>query len=244
MKRVTDPATRAPLLIPTPQRVVPLPGPATPVDAPPSRRNAPGLSPEGYTLTLRAGATIEAATDAGAAHARRTLDQLRAQYPGGIPPLRIEDAPAFRTRGVMLDVSRCRVPTMPDLFDQIDLLALLRLNHTELYIEHAFAYQGHEDVWRGADPITPDELKALKHACDAAHIELGANQNCFGHMERWLRLPRYAHLAETHAEFDFYGIPRRGPFSLCPTDPASLALVEDLLTQQLACTGAGTVNIG
>ncbi|MFI4896414.1 MAG: glycoside hydrolase family 20 zincin-like fold domain-containing protein [Phycisphaerales bacterium JB059] len=242
---MTLPATRPPLLLPSPRRVRNIDGsPATP-DTPCVERRTPALEPEAYTLTISsAQVTIESASDAGAAHARRTLEQLRAQYPDALPPLRIEDAPAFDVRAVMLDVSRSRVPTMPDLLAQARGLARLKLNHLQLYIEHAFAYRGHEVVWRDADPITPAELTSLDAACRERHITLAANQNCFGHMERWLRLPRYAHLAETHAEFDFYGMRRQGPFSLCPTDPAALSLVEDLLTQQLASVSSGLVNIG
>lgn len=241
---VTDPATRPPLLLPTPRRVQAIDGPGAPPDAPHTERLAPAHHPEGYTLTISGQITIESASDAGAAHARRTLDQLRSQYPDALPPLRIEDAPAMGVRGVMLDVSRTRVPTMPDLLAQVRLLAQLKLNHLQLYVEHAFAYRGHEDAWRSADPITPAELATLDATCRDLHVTLAANQNCFGHMERWLRLPRYAHLAETHDEFDFYGIRRRGPFSLCPTDPAALDLIEDLLTQQLEVVSSGLVNIG
>ena len=203
------------------------------------------LPPEGYRLLVAEGRIqIHARAPAGFAHARRTLGQLRRQYPASIPPLEIDDAPALAFRGVMLDVSRDRIPTMPALLAQTDLLASLKLNHLQLYIEHAFAYAGHEPVWRGADPITPDELRALDAHAASLGITLAANQNCFGHMRRWLQHPRYRRLAETHDEFDFYGIPRRGPFSLCPTDPASLALVTDLLAQQLACVSSGLVNIG
>lgn len=211
----------------------------------PNLLDDPTLPSEGYRLTISdPQISIESSTAIGQAHAIRTLDQLRRQYPEALPPLRIEDAPALNTRGVMLDVSRCRVPTMPSLLAQTDLFASLKLNHLQLYIEHAFAYAGHERVWAGADPITPNELRALDAHASGLGITLAANQNCFGHMERWLRHPRYAPLAETHGEFDFYGIPRRGPFSLCPTDQASLALVEDLLAQQLSCVSSGLINIG
>eukprot|EP00913_Durusdinium_trenchii_P006257 g5869.t1 len=144
----------------------------------------------------------------------------------------------------MLDVSRTRVPTMPELLRRTDLFASLKLNHLQLYIEHAFAYAGHEQVWQSADPITPAQLRRLDAHASALGIELAANQNCFGHMQRWLTHPRYAGLAETHDEFSFYGIPRRGPFSLCPTDPASLDLIRDLLGQQIPCVSSGLVNIG
>ncbi len=244
--RVTDLTTFPPLLLPTPRSLERLPGARTPTDAPTRLDADRSLPPEGYRLHIDTsrGVVVNSATPAGCAHAQRTLAQLRTQYPDTLPPLRIEDAPALTTRGVMLDISRSRVPTMDSLLSQTDLFASLKLNHLQLYVEHAFAYHGHEQVWQGADPITPDELTRLDAHAASLGVDLAANQNCFGHMARWLNLPRYAPLAETHDGFDFYGIPRRGPFSLCPTDPASLELTRDLLSQQIPCVSSGLVNIG
>ncbi len=243
---VTDLTALPPLLLPAPRRLRTLPAAGSPASTPPTFTEDASLPAEGYRLQIDAetGILIHASTPTGRAHALRTLAQLRLQYPDVLPALRIEDAPALRTRGVMLDVSRCRVPTMPALLAQTDLFASLKLNHLQLYIEHAFAYAGHEQVWAGVDPITPAELRRLDAHASGLGIALAASQNCFGHMARWLSLPGYARLAETHGEFDFYGIPRRGPFSLCPTDPASLELVTDLLSQQVACVSSGLVNIG
>ena len=48
----------------------------------------------------------------------------------------IEDSPTLNRRGFMLDISRCKVPTMEELFRLIDLLALIGYNELQLYIEH------------------------------------------------------------------------------------------------------------
>lgn len=167
----------------------------------------------------------------GAAHAARTLAQLIRQHGRVLPALRIVDKPAFPTRGVLLDVSRCRIPTMPEFHRIIPLLASLKFNHLQFYTEHTFAYRDHEDVWRGWDPITPDQIRELSALCALHGITLAANQNTFGHMKHWLDHARYAALAETHADFDFYGMVRRGPFSLCPTDPAARAFACGLLDE-------------
>ena len=42
-------------------------------------------------------------------------------------------------QGYQLDVSRCKVPTMPTLFRMVDLLASLGYNQFQLYTEHTFA---------------------------------------------------------------------------------------------------------
>ncbi|HYD01907.1 MAG TPA: family 20 glycosylhydrolase [Phycisphaerales bacterium] len=173
-----------------------------------------------------------------------TLVQLIRRFGAHVPAVMIEDEPAFRTRGVMLDVSRCRIPTMPELIRQIDLLASLKVNHLQLYTEHTFAYQDHQDVWEGWEPLTAEEVRELDTHCRARGIELAANQNCFGHLTRWLELPRYAHLAETHGDWMFDVWPRKGPWSLCPTDPASQAFVRALLEELLPNFSCPLVNIG
>ena len=54
-----------------------------------------------------------------------------------------------RVLGYQLDVSRCKVPTMPTLRRIVDILASLGYNQFQLYTEHTFAYSRHETAWRG-----------------------------------------------------------------------------------------------
>ena len=201
-----------------------------------------------YTLDIPAdaGASIQvtAASAAGARHALATLRQLIVQFGSDLPSLHIEDHPALVTRGFMLDVSRDRIPTMRSLFELVDTLAQLKFNHLQLYTEHTFAYADHETVWRGWSPLTGDEIRRLDAYARERGIELAANQNCFGHLASWLRHPEYAHLAETHGDWVFDVWPRSGPFSLCPTDPASERFVRGLLRELLPHFSSNLVNIG
>jgi hypothetical protein len=203
---------------------------------------------EAYRLCIDPGRiNLQAGGDAGMVHGLRTLAQLVAQYGRSLPCLLIEDAPAFAVRGVMLDISRDRVPTMAHLLATVDLLASWKINHLQLYTEHTFAYAGHEQVWRDASPMTAAEIRELDAHCRGRGIELAANQNCFGHLASWLKHPRYAPLAEIAPDgsWDFNGlVTRQGPFSLCPSDPGALALVEDLLGQLLPNFTSPLVNIG
>ena len=208
------------------------------------------LGPQGYELILgpsaghASNARCRATSPAGQRYARATLAQLVRQFGHSIPALKIRDKPSFPTRGVMLDVSRDRVPTMDELRRIVDQLSALKYNHLQLYTEHTFAYAGHDEVWKDWSPITPAEVRELDAYCLSRDIELAANQNCFGHLAAWFRHPRYAHLAETHGDWVFDVWPRTGPFSLCPVDPASEAFVSDLLSQLLPCFSSPLVNIG
>ncbi len=187
---------------------------------------------------------IDAESGNGVRYALFTLVQLFRQFGRRIPSMTVEDAPAFPTRGFMLDISRDRVPLQSELLKLVDLLASLKYNHLQLYTEHTFAYEGHETVWENSSPMTADEIRELDKYCQDRGVALAANQNCFGHMHRWLKHEKYAHLAETTGEWNFNGTPRTGPFSLCPVDPGSIELVEDLLGQALPNFSSGLANVG
>jgi hexosaminidase len=213
-----------------------------------------GHGSEGYALTI-APQRIEIVGSKGAGlnHGLRTLVQLLpAPEPSGpapaLPALAIEDAPAFARRGVMLDVSRDRVPRMDHLFALVERLAAWKLNELQLYFEHTFAYRDHERVWRGVDPFTRDELHALDGHCAAHGIELVPNQQSFGHLHHWLKLSEYRHLAEVPDGIvhPFLGAGETAPqpFSLCPTDPRSLEFLGRLYDELLPCFTSREFNVG
>lgn len=185
----------------------------------------------------------EAGKRYGLATARQMMNQAK-RWGNRLPRVRVVDEPSFAVRGVMLDVSRDRIPTMQELFAIVDSLADLKVNHLQLYTEHTFAYVGHEAAWNGWSPMTPDEVRRLDVYCRERGVELAANQNCFGHLAHWLKLPQYQHLAETHGDWMFDVWKRSGPFSLCPIDPKSIEFVDGLLEQLLPCFESGLCNIG
>ncbi|MFW6132602.1 MAG: beta-N-acetylhexosaminidase [Planctomycetota bacterium] len=238
-----------PILLPQPRRIDRSAGLAPVATGEPPTVVDPSAVPhaQGYRLTVGAdGATITAHDEAGAFYARRTLAQLVAQADaeGTIPAVVIDDWPDFAHRGVMLDISRDKVPTMQTLLDLVDRLASWKINEMQLYTEHTFAYAGHEVVWRDASPMTPDEVRRLDAHCRRRHVELVANQNSFGHMHRWLRHERYRPLAEAPDGWVGPGGHRRGPFSLCPIDPRSAELLADLYDQLLANFTSRRFNVG
>jgi hypothetical protein len=213
-------------------------------DAPLSREVDPTLAAEGFRLTIESeGVSIEHADANGLRYAEATLAQLRQSSPERLPGLRIEDAPDFPVRGAMLDVSRDRVPTRETLLRWLDLLALCRLNQLQLYTEHSFAYRDHETVWRDASPITPADVRWLDAECASRGIELVANQNCFGHMGRWLAHERYRERAEAPDGWEMPGLGRRGPGVLAPT-PENARFAVELVRELMACLRSRRVNIG
>jgi hexosaminidase len=204
--------------------------------------------PQGYTLTITPrGIFIVAGTPVGAFYGTVTLIQILQQSEGQLPLLHLTDWPDFPHRGVLLDISRNKVPMMETLFNLIDRLAAWKINQLQLYTEHTFAYQNHPEVWAGASPITGEEILALDIYCREHYIELVPNQNSFGHMRRWLIHERYRPLAECPAGCDT-GDPAWGyfeePFTLCPEDPGSLELVRSLMDELLPHFSSCQFNVG
>jgi len=201
--------------------------------------------PEGYRLTISAHHIHIVAHDgAGAFYAAMTMRQLARQCAGAgeLPCLRIEDWPDFPHRGVLLDISRDKVPTMETLYALVDLLAEWKINQFQLYTEHTFAYRHHREVWENASPMTGEQVMALDVYCRQRFMELVPNQNSFGHLHRWLKHPRYRHLAETPAGFQSpWG---DDPFSLCPLEPGSLELLAELYDELLPHFSSRQFNVG
>jgi hexosaminidase len=204
--------------------------------------------PQGYHLSVKQPGdriTISGRDPAGAYYGAQTLAQLIRQFPDALPCLEIEDWPDFPARGVMLDVSRDKVPTMETLYGLVDQLAEWKINQLQLYTEHTFAYRGHPEVWAEASPLTGEEILALDAYCRERFVELVPNQNSFGHMERWLKFPRYAPLAEAPDGFEYpWGGRMEEPFSLCPGDPGSIQLVESLYEELLPHFSSPLFNVG
>ncbi len=204
------------------------------------------LQAESYALKISpAGIELQARDAVGVIYGAQTLRQIHAQNPDALPCLEILDGPDLPVRGFMLDVSRCKVPTQAELLALIRALGQLRVNQLQLYVEHTFAFPGHEDAWQDASPLTPAEIRELDAACAALGIELVPNLNTFGHMERWLRYPRYRALAECPQGWihPLTGQFKEFPGTLKPDD-VSLAFVASLLDDYLPCFRSRQVNIG
>ena len=158
---------------------------------------------------------------AGLRYAVETLAQL-ADRSGSLPACEIDDAPDFPRRGVMLDVSRGKVPTLEALKELVDRCAELKLNVLMLYVEHTFRSRRHPEIGANASPLEAETLRALDAYAAERHVELVPNLQSLGHMEHVLRLPAYSHLAETDARW-----------TLACVEPGSYELLRDLYEEYL-----------
>lgn len=190
---------------------------------------------QGYNLTISKNSVLLESSDAsGAYYGLCTLRQVLMQKGKNLPSFLIEDYPDFQHRGIMIDISRSKVPKIETLYNLVEMLSLLKINQLQLYTEHTFAYKGHEVVWEGKSPMTPEEIRNLDEFCKDRFIELVPNQNSFGHFHRWLQHPQYRNLAEDPDN----------PYNLCPVDNRSIQLLQDLYAQLLPNFTSKMFNVG
>jgi hypothetical protein len=206
---------------------------------------AEGYGEEEYYLSVTAsGIRLEASTDHGMFLGHQTIAQLHLLTGAICPGLEIHDSPDNGVRGYMLDISRCKVPRMSHLFHLVDLLALFKYNQLQLYMEHTFAYDGHEVVWADASPMTPGQIKELQTYCSDRYIELVPNQNAFGHMERWLKHEPYRGLAESPDGFEHPVAGWKPVGSVLFPGDESIGFIDGLMEQLLPCFKSGWIHLG
>ena len=150
--------------------------------------------------------------------------------------------------GYMLDISRSKVPTLEMLKTMVDVLAAAGFAEFQLYTENTFAYKGHEEAWRDWSPVTPEDVRALDAYAWEKGVKLIANQNSFGHLEKWLMHAKYRDLlAETPNGYrvEHPKLYNPNPCAICPTDPKSLEFLADLYDQLLPNFSHSTeINVG
>jgi hypothetical protein len=201
---------------------------------------------EGYALTIdRRGVTIQFREPGGQRAGLATLRQLRRACGRRLPCLKIRDWPDFARRGVMLDVSRGRVPSLTTLMDLAQKLADFKINELQLYTEHTFAYRQHRSVWRGWGALTASEIRRLDARCRELGIDLVPNQNSFGHLRYFLADPRLRPLGELAEPYeaetkDFL----RRPTTLAPNHPGTLPFLRGLYDELLPNFTSERFNIG
>lgn len=202
------------------------------------------LKPEAYRIEIGpAGIRIVYRDYAGAFHALGTLSRMRDPKTKSFPCGILEDAPALPVRGFMMDISRDKIPTLSTLKSLVDKMALLKMNHLELYVEgFSLEYPSFPAVAEGETPFTLAEFSELEAYAAKRAIDLVPNMNGFGHMTAWLKRKEFHRLAECPAGFFQWGF--HFPAStLNPLDPRSLAFVKRLQDDLLPHSRSAFFNI-
>ena len=192
------------------------------VDAAAGAEAEPAVRGQGYRLCVTPErVSAVGGGPAGLRYALETLVQL--VTPGAkIPACRIDDSPAFEQRGILLDVSRGKVPKPESLRWLIDLCAALKLNVLMLYTEHTFRFRRHPTIGRDDSPLDAETMRDLDAYAAERFVDLVPTLQSLGHMEHILKLPPYRELAETEQGW-----------TLAPAEPRSYELLRDLIDEYL-----------
>ena len=191
----------------------------------------PDLPPDGFVLSIDADAIhIACRSGSGFFYAVNVLYQLAAQGEQALPCLYMADWPALSIRGILLDIARDKIPTMETLCSLIDMFALMRLNHLQLYMEgFCYNYEEYRYLFTDETPLTPEEFQKLSAYAKARFIDLVPCQNVLGHMGKWLDKPQFHPLAECEDGYIFKNLYWRPPATLDVKNPESFRLVVSLL---------------
>ena len=87
--------------------------------------------------------------------------------------MRIEDYPEFEDRGLMLDYSRGRIPTIEEMKKTVDRIAAMKYNQIQMAFDSiVFEYKGLEKYYEGSTIVTAEYVAELQEYCKKNMIAL------------------------------------------------------------------------
>jgi hexosaminidase len=203
------------------------------VGAPQSCARPELVEGQSYSLTVkRSRITLYADAPAGLFYAVQTLRQLVQLYGQHLPDMAIRDWPSLPYRGLLLDISRRKVPILDTLEHLVEELGHYKLNVLQLYTEHTFQFPRHPKIGAGCGSLSSQEVMELDAFCRQRHVELMPNLQSFGHARNTLTLPEYQHLAETDLLW-----------TLSPAFAETYTLLDELYADMLPAFTSATLNV-
>ncbi len=173
---------------------------------------------ESYQLKITSSqATLTAATDVGAMHGMETFLQLVTVGDGSCsaPAVSIDDAPRFRWRGFMIDVSRHFEP-IAVIERTLDGMAVAKLNvfHWHLSDDQGFRAESKKfprftEAASGGQFYTQDQMREVVEYARARGIRVVPEFDMPGHSSSWiLAYPEYGSGEDIKQLPTVFGIPR------------------------------------
>lgn len=202
--------------------------------------------PQGYLLSISTTEwKIEFSDSLGLYYGILTFFQIWEQSGsnGTMHELNIIDFPDILRRGILIDISRDKIPTRETLFEVIDMLSLMRINELQLYIQgYSYEYAGYEYMFPDETPIAKEEMKQITRYAKSKFITLIPNMNCLGHMDMWLEQMELKDLAECPEGFLFQNLYWRQPGTIDPYDEKSFDFVTGLMNDLAECFDGKVFN--
>ena len=202
------------------------------------------LNPQGYVLSINEkGIEVKYSDYSGAFYAFVTIQQLYNSTLKAFPYILVEDWPDLSIRGLLMDISRDKIPTLSTIKAILDKMATLKMNHFELYVEgFSYEYPSFDGINESENSLTLSDYLELESYANQLAIDFVGNMNGFGHMTKWLELPDFHHLAECSHGFWHWGY--HFPAStLNPLNPQSEQLVVKMYQDMLPHLKSTLFNI-
>jgi hypothetical protein len=191
------------------------------------------VAAQAYSLVVQQGGiTLYADALAGLFYAVQTLRQIVRTRGLHLPELAIRDWPTLPYRGLMLDISRRKVPTLATLKRLVEELSHYKLNVLQLYTEHTFQFPRHPKIGAGCGSLSSEDILELDIVCRRHRVELMPNLQSFGHARNTLTIPEYQNLAETESLW-----------TLSPAFEETYTLLDELYADMLPVFTSTTFNV-
>lgn len=203
-------------------------------------------SGEGYQLHVTPRTIkIIASTHVGQYYGIATLIDIIMHQGLRLNEMVIDDEPYFKHRGVMLDITRGRIPKLSYLKDIIDVLSHYKVNQLQMYMEHTFQFSFMSEASMGKDGLSPMEFMELDAYCNERHIELIPCIATFGHLYELLKSDSYKHLCEYEdlKNEPYSWMNRQMQHTIDCMNPESLVLVRQMIKEITSCFRSKYLNI-
>lgn len=199
--------------------------------------------PESYTIKIDNSIAISVCDSAGLYYALLTIKQLLKNN-SFLPKGYIFDEPSLTIRGVLLDIGRDKIPKMTTLYDIIDMLSAVKINHIQLYMEgYSYEFKKYKYLFPEEEPLTQDDFIKLSNYAHEHFIDLVPCQNILGHMEKWLDKPQLLNLAECEDGYIFEDIYWRPPMTLNPRNENAKNFATYLLSELFSVSKSDYINV-
>jgi hypothetical protein len=177
---------------------------------------------------------LRAASSRGLFYAVQTLRQLLKTGGDGaqLPVVRVDDWPAMRLRGYMLDLSHGPFPKFDELKRQIEFLAQWKANQFYLYSETNIELDGYPLLSPQAR-LSKAQVRELVAFARERFIDVVPCVELYGHLHDLVRLETYSALGE---------MPHGGEVN--PLNPKSVAVIRDWVEQLTALFPSPWFHLG
>lgn len=205
------------------------------------------LQSEEYNLTISIDSIfISGGTDVACFYALKTLEQIINQYGKKLPSVSINDYPDMSYRGFYYDASRGRIPSVEGIKRMVDILAGMKINSLQIYVEHSFDFNEFRSLGRSSDYVlTPNDILEIDDYCYQNFIDFIPSMATFGHLYELLSLNEYKELCELDnfkPEWHFWR-ERMAHHTIDPSNPNSIKVICSLIDQYLPLFRSKYFNI-